>query len=171
MFPGVFEEPRLPLTQLLGTIEWKQGETLEVRADGLRASNEDIDVTASGTYRAAPSGPGSIDLAGRVVRANAEAAWRYIPAAVGAGTRTWLRHALVKGRLGDASFKLKGDLARFPFANPAQGDFRFAGRVTGATLDFLPGPPDERRQAGGTGRACGRSSPTSTRTSSSSARR
>ncbi len=165
VFPGVFEEPRLPLKQLLGTVQWKQGETLEVRAENLRASNDDIDVTANGTYRTAPSGPGSIDLAGRIVRANAEAAHRYIPTAVGTGTRTWLRHALVKGRLGDAPFKLKGDLARFPFANPAEGDFRIAGRVTGATLDFLPGAA-ERATAGRRNRAaCGRSCPTSTPTS------
>jgi uncharacterized protein (TIGR02099 family) len=143
VFPGVFEEPRLPLRQLVGTIHWKQGGTLEVRAENLRASNEDMEVTANGTYRTAPSGPGSIDLAGRVVRANAEAAWRYIPTAAGTGTRTWLRHALVSGRLGDGSYKVKGDLARFPFANAAEGDFRFAGRVTGATLDFLPGTPNE----------------------------
>jgi uncharacterized protein (TIGR02099 family) len=139
VFPGVFEEPRLPLKQLLGTIQWKEGDTLEFRAEGLRASNDDVDVTASGTYRRAASGPGSIDLTGRVVRANAEAAHRYIPVAVGAGTRAWLRHALVKGRLSDASLKLKGDLAQFPFTNPADGEFRFGGRVTGATLDFLPG--------------------------------
>ncbi len=143
VFPGVFEEPRLPLRQLLGTIQWKQGETLEVRAENLRASNDDIDLTASGTYRTVPSGPGSIDLAGRIVRANAETAHRYIPAAVGPGTRTWLRHALIAGRLGDGSYKVKGDLARFPFTNPAEGDFRIAGRVTGATLDFLPGAPNE----------------------------
>lgn len=142
VFPGVFEEPRLPLKQLLGTIQWKQGATLEVRTDALRASNEDLDVTANGTYRTAASGPGWIDLSGRVARANADAAWRYIPTVAGTATRAWLQHALVKGRLGDAPFKLKGDLARFPFTNPADGDFRFAGRVTGATLDFLPGQPD-----------------------------
>jgi uncharacterized protein (TIGR02099 family) len=142
VFPGVFEEPRLPLKQLLGTVQWKQGETLEFRADGLRASNDDVDVTANGTYRTAASGPGWIDLSGRVARANADTAWRYIPAVAGTGLRTWLQHALVTGRLGDAPFKLKGDLARFPFTNPAEGDFRFGGRVTGATLDFLPGHPD-----------------------------
>ncbi len=171
VLPGVFEEPRLPLKQLLGTIQWKQGETLEVRAENLRASNDDIDVTANGTYRTAPSGPGSIDLAGRIVRANAEAAHRYIPTVVGTGARTWLRHALVKGRLNDAPFKLKGDLAHFPFTNPAEGDFRIAGRVTGATLDFLPGAAERRRHGRRNRAACGRSSPTSTRTSSSSARR
>ena len=139
VFPGVFEEPRLPLKQLLGTVQWKQGATLEVRAEGLRASNDDVDVTANGTYRTAPSGPGAVDLTGRIARANADAAYRYIPTVAGAGTRKWLQHALVKGRLNDGSFRLKGDLARFPFMNPADGDFRIAGRVSGATLDVYPG--------------------------------
>ena len=139
VLPGVFEEPRLALKQLLGTIQWKQGEAFELRVEGLRASNDDADVTANGTYRTTPSGPGWIDLSGRVVRANADAAYRYIPTVAGTGTRRWLQHALVKGRLNDAAFRLKGDLARFPFMQPAEGDFRLAGRVTGATLDVFPG--------------------------------
>jgi uncharacterized protein (TIGR02099 family) len=139
VLPGVFEEPRLPLKQLLGSVRWRQGPTLEIRAEGLRLSNDDVDLTASGTYRAADSGPGVVDFGGRITRANANAAYRYIPNIAGATTRKWLEHALVKGRLGDGTFKLRGDLARFPFLDPADGDFRFAGRVIGATLDVYPG--------------------------------
>ncbi|MDH5207977.1 MAG: YhdP family protein [Burkholderiaceae bacterium] len=142
VFPGVFEEPRLALKQLVGTIHWKQGTTLEVRADGIRAANEDAEVTAGGTYRTAAAGPGEIDLTGRITRANANGAFRYIPLVAGATTRRWLERALVGGRLADGTFRVKGDLARFPFVDPAVGEFRIAGRVTSATLDVAPGPAD-----------------------------
>jgi uncharacterized protein (TIGR02099 family) len=143
VLPGVFDEPRLPLKQLLGAVHWRQGAVLEFRAENLRAANDDIDVLANGTYRTAESGPGTADLTGRIARASADTAHRYIPLAVGAGTRKWLERALVKGRLSDGTFRLKGDLARFPFTNAADGEFRIAGRVTGATLDVLPGAPGE----------------------------
>ena len=126
VFPGVFEEPRLPLRQLLGSIHWRQAATLELRAENLRASNDDVDVTANGTYRSGETGPGSADIVGRIARAGANTAHRYIPAVVGLGTRRWLEHAIVKGRLNDGTFRLKGDLARFPFINPSDGDFRLA---------------------------------------------
>jgi uncharacterized protein (TIGR02099 family) len=139
-FPGIFDESRIALKQLTGSIRWKQGATLEVRADGIRASNNDAEVTASGSWRTASSGPGVIDLSGRITRANANGAFRYIPLVIDAATRRWLEHALVEGRLTNGSFRVKGDLARFPFVDPAEGEFRIAGRVTGATLDAFPGP-------------------------------
>jgi uncharacterized protein (TIGR02099 family) len=142
VLPGILDEPRLPLKQLAGSIKWKQGSTLEVRADGIRASNDDAEVTAGGSYRTAPSGPGVIDLSGRITRANANGAFRYIPLVAGAATRRWLEHALVEGKLTDGTFRVKGDLAQFPFVNPAEGEFRVAGRVSGATLDVFPGPTD-----------------------------
>ncbi|MGZ9031430.1 MAG: YhdP family phospholipid transporter, partial [Burkholderiaceae bacterium] len=148
VFPGVFEDPRLPLKQLLGLVHWRHAATLEFRVESLRASNDDVDVVANGTYRTGETGPGAVDLSGRIARANASTAHRYIPMVAGAGTRKWLEGALVKGRLSDGTFKVKGDLARFPFTNPADGEFRIAGRVTGATLDVFPGPPgDDGRPA------------------------
>ena len=148
VFPGVFEEPRLPLKQLVGSVHWRYATTLEFRVENLRASNDDVDVVANGMYRTAEAGPGTVDLAGRIARANASTAYRYIPTMAGADTRKWLEHALVKGRLSEGTFRLKGDLARFPFINPAEGDFRIAGRLTGATLDVFPSPPgDDGRPA------------------------
>ncbi|MGB3428680.1 MAG: YhdP family protein [Burkholderiaceae bacterium] len=153
VFPGVFEEPRLPLKQLAGSIHWRQAAALEFRAENLRASNDDVDLIANGTYRTGQTGPGTADIVGRIPRASANSAHRYIPSLVEGGTRRWLEHALVKGRLNDATFKLKGDLARFPFINPADGDFRLAGRVTGATLDVYPAPPDADGKPGEPGAA------------------
>ena len=48
----------------------------------------------------------------------------------------------MRGHVVEGSYRIKGDLARFPFINPADGDFRITGRVTGATLDVHPAKID-----------------------------
>jgi uncharacterized protein (TIGR02099 family) len=140
VLPGVFAEPRLPLKLLVGTVHWKQAGALELRVEGLRAANDDAEVTANGTWRATDAGPGAIDLSGRILRGNVQAVHRYMPLAASDGVRRWLEHALVRGRVLDGTYRLRGELARFPFRDPAQGEFRIAGRVTGGVLDVFPAP-------------------------------
>jgi uncharacterized protein (TIGR02099 family) len=137
-FPGVFEEPRIALRQLAGVFQWKRANGLEVRFDGLRANNEDFDVSGNGSWRSATSGLGTLDVGGRLTRASAAAAFRYIPRIAGEATRNWLEHALVRGRLSEGTYRIRGDLGRFPFVNPADGEFRISGRVAGAALDVHP---------------------------------
>ncbi|MBK7331935.1 MAG: hypothetical protein IPI87_05940 [Betaproteobacteria bacterium] len=43
--------------------------------------------------------------------------------------------------MSDARLVVKGDLARFPFADPKQGTFTLTGRAQGATLDYAAGWP------------------------------
>jgi uncharacterized protein (TIGR02099 family) len=138
VFPGVFARPRLPLKQLAGTFHWIHRPELEVRAEGVRLVNDDAEIVGSGSYLRTPEGPGMVDLNGRIVRAEARTAFRYIPQVAGSDTLKWLEHALVSGRMTDGSYRVKGDLARFPFVDPADGEFRIAGRVTDATLDVFP---------------------------------
>lgn len=138
VFPGVFRQPRLALKQLGGSFTWKHDAVLEVRVDGFRAANDDAEIAGAGAWRATSGGPGVLDVGGRIVRASAPAAHRYIPLVAGAATLDWLQHALVAGRLADGTFRVRGDLARFPFMNPADGEFRIGGRVTAATLDVHP---------------------------------
>jgi uncharacterized protein (TIGR02099 family) len=139
VFPGVFEDPKLGFDRINASVRWKSQPSVELRIESLQATNRDLDVNVTGSYRAAETGPGTVDLSGRIARFDATAAHRYVPRAVGRGTIDWLKHGLVKGRLGDASLRLRGDLAQFPFKRPADGEFRIAGKVTDATLDVAPG--------------------------------
>lgn len=139
LFPGVFDDPRLVLERLNATVRWKLAPSVEVRVESLVASNPDLEVNVAGNWRATSDGPGALDLSGRVVRLSAPAAHRYIPTVVGRNTLQWLQRAIVSGRLNDATVRLRGDLARFPFRNAQDGEFRIAGRVVGATLDVAPG--------------------------------
>ncbi|GAB4477421.1 MAG: YhdP family protein [Burkholderiaceae bacterium] len=137
-FPGVFEEPRLPLRQFAARLDWTTRPQLDLRIDGLVASNDDLELAASGSYRSSSKGPGLVDLSGRIVRAQAAAAYRYVPLAAGAATRAWLRRALVAGEAVEGNFRLRGDLRDFPFNDPRTGEFRVAARVRNGTLDYMP---------------------------------
>ena len=43
--------------------------------------------------------------------------------------------------MSDVPLVVRGDLARFPFADPKQGTFTLAARAQGATLDYAAGWP------------------------------
>jgi uncharacterized protein YhdP len=139
VFPGVFEDPKFGFDRINASVRWKAQPAVELRIESMQATNRDIDLSVTGSYRTAEKGPGAVDLSGRIVRFDAAAAHRYVPLVAGRGTLNWLKHGLVKGRLADASLRLRGDLAQFPFKRPPDGEFRIAGKVTDATLDVAPG--------------------------------
>ncbi len=147
VFPGVFREPRIALAQLNAEVGWKQGPQLEMRIDSLLLANADLEITASGLWRAprSGSGPGEADLSGRIARLDARSAYRYVPLDAGAAALDWLQYALLDGRLSDGSFRLRGDLAKFPYPVAADGEFRAGGRLRGGVIDVVPSA-DQRGQ-------------------------
>ncbi len=141
ILPDVLAEPRVKLARLTTSARWKSEPTLEVRIDSASASNADIELEVTGTYRAASAdkgGPGWLDLTSRIARLHAPAAHRYVPLVVGNPTLHWLQHALVTGRVTDGTVRIKGDLARFPFEGASDTEFHIAAHVTDASLDVHP---------------------------------
>jgi uncharacterized protein (TIGR02099 family) len=139
VFPGVFQNARLPFGEFGADVQWRTGERVEARIESLRLANEDIDLSATGTWRAAAGdGPGSADLTGRIDRLDARHAYRYVPLAAGADTVRWLQGALVEGRVDSGIFRLRGDLTKFPFVAPADGEFRVSARMRDGVLDVGP---------------------------------
>lgn len=139
MLPGVFQEPRIPLSQFQADIKWKSGDRLEARIESLQLANADLEISASGTWRSREgAGSSEADLNGRITRLVASNAHRYVPLAAGEGTLWWLRHAIMDGRVEDGSFRLRGDLSKFPFPTAADGDFRVSAQLRGGVLDVAP---------------------------------
>ncbi len=136
-FPGVFEAT-VPLTTLKGNARWSTRDGFELKLDSVVAANSDFEIGGQATYRSGGKGIGIIDASGQIVRAEASQVHKMIPLVVSPAVRTWLGTALVAGTARDGSFKLKGDLADFPFAQPASGEFRVAAKIEGGTLDYLP---------------------------------
>jgi uncharacterized protein (TIGR02099 family) len=144
-FPGVFEIPRLAATRVKAAVGWATRPHLELRFESVLLQNADLDLSGSGSYRATGKSPGVLDVSARIARLAAPSAHHYAPLVLGAGVRNWLRAALIDGEAVDASVRLRGDLADFPFSS-GSGDFVAQARIRGVGVDYLspnlsPGEP------------------------------
>ena len=145
-FPGVFDEPRIPLAELDTRARWRvQGEQITLDVDELKLRNAD----ATGAFKAkwqtvagqqgAARFPGVLDLSGSFSRANGARVHRYLPLGIPEPARRYVREAVVKGEARDFLVRVKGDLREVasPKAPPGS-EFRFAGQVQGVTLAYVP---------------------------------
>ncbi len=141
--PGVFEQPRIALDQLAAELQWKlQGGQTSLQISNARFANAD----AQGEFQlkwhtGAAAGarlPGVLELQGSMSRAELASLHRYLPQAINAGVRDYLRQALPQGRAGGARFQVKGDLRDFPFSQPGQGEFRITASVFDTRFVYVP---------------------------------
>jgi uncharacterized protein (TIGR02099 family) len=140
--PAVFPEPDIAFDLLRARATWKvAGEVVDVKLERLQFESADAAGTASGSYRYTGDGPGVIDLAAGISRADGRAVWRYLPHAVSADARDWVRKGIVAGKAHDGKLVLKGNLADFPFRDASKGKFLVTAKATGATVDYVPGWP------------------------------
>lgn len=141
--PTIFPEPKLALDSLVADATWKQGsDGLQLTLQRALFQNRDAAGEASGSWQAKGGGPGTIDLSARLTRGSGDAVWRYMPLAVGKDARDWLRTALIGGRASEATLKLRGDLAHFPFRDGKGGLFEVRGKFKDATLRYAKAWPD-----------------------------
>lgn len=113
---------------------------LSLAVERAQLRNADMDLDVRGSWRERGAGvAGLIDVEGRFLRAELASIVRYLPADVDADARDWMRSGLLAGRLLDASVRLSGDLAEFPFGErPESGDFDLGGPVHGVVIDYAP---------------------------------
>ena len=134
--PSIFAQP-VAFDSLSGDIRWQvDGGTLQVQWKDVTFANADLAGTSRGSWQAQPEGPGSVDVAAQLTRANIASTYRYVPIAAAPTLRDWLKRALVKGTSSDARLALTGDLAHFPFAQGKEGRFALALTARDATLDY-----------------------------------
>lgn len=146
-FPGVFEEPVLPVDKLDADVQWQlEGDQIAVRVDKARFSNADAegDVRASwhtGDPRKQPGVrrlPGRLDLQGSLSRADGTRVWRYLPLAVPKAARDYVHASVQTGRATGVKFRVRGDLQRFPFADNKGGEFLITAPVTDVDYAYVP---------------------------------
>ncbi|HEY0955279.1 MAG TPA: YhdP family protein [Roseateles sp.] len=145
--PGLFEDPRLPITRLSTQLQWllpqasaKSAGEVEVKLHDLALQTPDLSGEFDALWRrpAGAAGPGFLDLSGRAQRMDATRVARYIPLSLPA-TRSYLSRALLAGEARGISVRLKGELAEFPFDGPrSNGQFRVALQAQGTTLAYVP---------------------------------
>ncbi len=149
--PSIFADPRLPFEALSADARWQaDAKGIEVQLSRAVFRNRDAAGEASGRYyrAAGTAGPGEIDLAAKLAHAAGNAVWRYMPLVVNADVRNWLKDAIPAGTADEATLKLKGDLAKFPFRDARDGVFQVKGRFRDATLRYAAGWPEIRDIAG-----------------------
>jgi uncharacterized protein (TIGR02099 family) len=140
--PALFGERSLDFDALAGQLRWSRGEAgvVDLELDSLAASNPDLDLHASASLRRGGAEAPRLDLSGRVSRLRVAAVARYLPVVLPEATRDWLAGGLLDGTGSDGSFVLRGDPARFPFADGQSGEFHAAIQVHGGRLNFAPAP-------------------------------
>ncbi len=146
-FPGVFEEPRIPMDTLAADVTWTQKQDdMQVQFNNVRFSNADLQGQASGSWRtaqAATSGsgsrfPGVLKLDGTLTRGKGERVHRYLPLVVAADARHYVRDAILAGDARDVKFRVHGDLWHMPFDKTADGEFRIVAKVGKVDYAFVP---------------------------------
>jgi uncharacterized protein (TIGR02099 family) len=162
VFPGLWEQPELPVDALQAALSWRilatpgRPSTFELKLADARLSNADLqgDIDAqwhSGAGDGRGRGgrfPGTLDLNATLTRARAESVARYLPLGISQATRHHVRDAVQGGSITSASFKVKGDLADFPFHSVRQGELRIALQVRDLVYAFVPShPADGERPA------------------------
>ena len=156
VFPGLWEQPEVALDELQATLSWRivsapgQAQGFEVKLSDTRLANADLKGEVEATWRSgAAEGhgrgarfPGTLDLNARLSRARAESVARYLPLGIAAVARQHVRDAVQGGSITAATFKVKGDLADFPFHSVREGELRIALQVRDLNYAFLPGRPE-----------------------------
>jgi len=138
--PRVFADA-LEFDTLSAQVSWSVGaERTEIRLGSVRFGNAHATGSVSGSYRV-DGGPGVLDLTGTLNHADARQVARYVPLAVGNATREWLANALVAGRSSDVKFRVKGNLADFPFVDGKSGVFQVSAHATDGVLQYVDGWP------------------------------
>jgi uncharacterized protein (TIGR02099 family) len=168
-FPGVFDDPAIGFDELVAGLQWRVEPAAQpgrpakwsLQVKDVRFANADAQGSLSARWSTgAGSGegearghgarfPGLLDLEGQLSRGVALRTARYLPRGIAFEARDYVARAVLGGNIGRTSFKVKGDLADFPFGSAArgarkgesEGEFRIAGKVSDVTLAYLPGQP------------------------------
>jgi uncharacterized protein (TIGR02099 family) len=146
-FPGLFEDPVIPLDQLAADLQWKlKGDEISVSVANLKFANADAQGEGQASWRTSDPAkvasrsrfPGVLDLQASMSRADGTRVYRYLPQTVSKSARDYVREAVTVGTASGVKFRVKGDLHDFPFGDGKGGEFRVSADVRNATYAYVP---------------------------------
>ncbi|HET8748054.1 MAG TPA: YhdP family protein [Ramlibacter sp.] len=144
-FPGVFEQPVIPVESLGADLQWQvEGEQLSLNVTNFRFANADAEGEAQASWRTGdpksgtPRFPGVLDLQGSLTRADGSRVWRYLPSAIPKQARDYVQESVVSGAATGTKFRVKGDLRHFPFPDNEGGEFLVATHVQDVVFAYVP---------------------------------
>ena len=143
--PERFLDNALVLAEAEVQLAWqRQGDQLSVQFSQGRLGNDDLAGEFSGQWKGSlrdDAGPGTLDLTASLTRAQATAVHRYLPSALPASVRQYVRDAVLDGEFSKGKVRVRGDLAQFPFAQTQQGEFRIAAQLHQGRYAYAPAGP------------------------------
>ncbi len=146
-FPGVFEDPHIPIDQLSAQLQWKRnGDQAQLQVSDLQFENADAAGNARATWHTSDPAvsrgksryPGVLDLQGQLTRADGTRVFRYLPLEIPQHTRRYVQESVTRGVASTVDFLVRGDLNEVPFPNPRDGDFRIAAKVSDVNYAYAP---------------------------------
>jgi uncharacterized protein YhdP len=141
-FPGVFEEPEVPVDSLTGDLQWQlNGPQVTVALKQLKFANADAEGEAEIGWRTGEGAarfPGVLDLQGTLARANGARVYRYLPQVIGKDARDYVRDAVQQGQASAVKYRVRGDLRFFPYADAAGGEFLITAKVRDVLYAYVP---------------------------------
>lgn len=167
IFPGVFEEPVVPLQRFSTRLVWAikpatpvAGQppapaAVELRVQDAEFANADAQGELHARWHTGPGVgfgtgqrlPGVLELQGRIHQGQAPKVARYLPLGIPKHTRDYVAQAVRSGTVHGVDFKVKGDLWEFPYPRSGEGDFRIAGQVKGVDFVYVPPPLGQPQSA------------------------
>ena len=87
--------------------------------------------------------PGLLDLDAQVHHLEAKALYKYLPQAINASVRQYLKEALTQGFASSGSIKIHGPLNAIPFKNPREGELSIRASLNHVGLNYYPKTPSK----------------------------
>ena len=142
-FPGVFEDPVIPLDAFQAQLRWKlDGENIQLQVAKAQFANVDAQGSMSGMWRTGGKGadrlPGYLHIQGLLERADGARVHRYLPLAVPEMARHYVRDSVQQGTGSQVEFEVKGNLKDMPFDRPGTGRFFIKAPVKDVVYAFVP---------------------------------
>ncbi|MBT0570428.1 TIGR02099 family protein [Curvibacter sp. CHRR-16] len=135
-------EPAIGVDELKAQLSWHRNNgRWQVKVQDMTVANADARGTLQATWDAPPagqSGLGKLDLRAHLSQALVSSVYRYLPTALDASVRDYLRAALLGGSSNQADFVVVGDLDRFPFRKAEDGEFHITAKGQGVVFAFAP---------------------------------
>lgn len=140
-FPGVFKRPTIPVTALQTHARVTFTPQLKVEFTQLSARNSEAQIAGQG-YWLDTGDIGTLNISGKILRADGRAVENYLPLAVGNSTLNWLDNAILAGTITSGVFEVKGPLRTIPWHKSTNPDEHFLidGIVKNGKLNFFPTP-------------------------------
>lgn len=137
------EEPRIGLHKLKGEVSWaQQDQRWVLTIQQAQLQNEFAQGEFGLTWKQGSSAQplGHLDLQVQVQKLEAKSLHRYLPKAMDAQARYYLRDAIGAGQFTKAQVTMQGSLDNFPFVKASEGVFTVNAPFQQASFQYVPGP-------------------------------